>query len=93
MSQLNKIIKTLNFTLKETECKQPPTLDNSVSHVQFVGPDGFYLPYTKVFHTCFDGYIMAPQSYEGVICLENGNYSAFGTDRLVTTGECVPSKY
>lgn len=63
-----------------------------MSKVQFEGPKGFYLPYTRVFHTCFDGYIMSPQSYQGVICGENGIYSAFGTDRLVTAGECVPSK-
>ena len=77
---------------KDTECSSPPPLPNAISKVKFYGPEKIYVPDTKVMYICFDGYIMSPQSYKGVICGKNGNYSALTTDFHVTSGECVPSK-
>lgn len=58
--------------------------------VQKVIYKDFFLPGTELKYTCNGGYIMAPEYYVGLVCGEDGNYTALSTVPEFATGACLP---
>ena len=80
----------VNNNYAEVECGSPPSVGNAVANVQKVVYKGAWLPGTEVNYTCDSGYVMAPEYYVGVVCGDDGNYTALSTQPGFTTGECLP---
>ena len=65
-------------------------MNNAEVEVQKVIYKNLFLPGTELKYNCDDGYIMAPEYYVGVVCGEDGNYTALSTVPGFTTGACLP---
>ena len=79
-----------NNNFAEIECESPPEINNADIRVEKVVFKDVLLPGTELKYTCDSGYVMAPEYYVGVVCGDDGNYTALSTQPGFTTGECLP---